>query len=321
MKVTLDTAISLLLKGDLVALPTETVYGLAARVDCVQAIENIFKIKKRPSFDPLILHCYNKKQALNYFFKASILVHKLLDAFSPGPLTVVAKKQKHVSDLVTASKQTLAIRIPQHPIIRRVLQQLPVPLVAPSANLYGTVSPVTAQHVMQSFSQTLAILDGGPSEQGLESTIVYPDINKQKLYILRPGMITKQDLESFIKKEAPDLTLETQAPHSFQNAPGSSSSHYKSKAPLYILKTDHNKHKAQNFLLQKFPKHKHKELLLDASPQISARRLYAQMRDLSVGDKSLIFVYQNQNNSEGLWTAIWDRLHKAASGFYDIDNI
>ena len=147
MKVSFDTALSILQSGGVVAVPTETVYGLAGRVDCETAIQKIFYLKKRPFFKPLIVHCYNKTQALSYVSNPHFLLEKLWDRFSPGPLTLIAKKNKKISALLTGGRDTVALRIPQSPLTRKLIQKLGVPLAAPSANLYGKVSPVRAEHV------------------------------------------------------------------------------------------------------------------------------------------------------------------------------
>ena len=314
-KVCFSTALSLLKKGEVVALPTETVYGLAGRIDKKQALESIFQLKQRPFFNPLIVHCYDKRQALKNLSGDSWLIELLFDYFSPGPLTLVGEKSKAISSLITAGKKTVALRIPKHRLIRKILKKLPVPLAAPSANVYGRVSPVTAQQVLSSFSKKLVVLDGGKCEGGLESTILYPKVEKKKIFILRPGMITKEQIESFLRKRKINFTVEKKQ-DSFQ--PGGQKSHYKPLAPLYIFETDKPIREIKAFLSKKFPKLNFCRLLLDSSPQIAARTLYSQLRELSIGKNNLIFVHKNKKQSGHLWETIWDRLKKASSGSFKI---
>ena len=314
-KVNFKQAFSLLLKGEVVALPTETVYGLAGRIDQEKTLEKIFLLKGRPLFNPLIVHCYDKKQALSYLSGDSSILEKLFDFFSPGPLTVIAKKNKKISPLVTAGKSTVALRIPQHPLMRRILKKLSIPLAAPSANLYGKLSPVSANHIISSFKSKIFVLDGGKCTKGLESTIVLPDLKKKKLFILRPGMITKEHLESFLKKKGLNFIVEYKS-DSFQ--PGGQKSHYSPEVPLYILETQKNKTEIERFLLKKFPKKNLKKLHLNSSPQKTARLLYSQLRQFSARKNNLIFVQKKQNQTEGLWKTIWNRLDKASSGYYRI---
>ena len=314
MKAQVDfkSALSLLKNGKVVALPTETVYGLAGRIDRKKTLEKIFRLKKRPLFDPLIVHCFDKQQALKYL-KKNFLIEKLFDHFSPGPLTVVVQKNKKISSLITAGNPTVALRIPQHPLIRKILKQLPVPLAAPSANLYGQVSPVRAQHVLSSFNRKVPVLNGGPCKKGLESTIVYPDLLKKKIFIFRLGIVTKENIEVFLEKYKLNFTVENKK-NPFQ--PGGGKSHYKPKAPLYILETQKNNKAMKNFLLKKFPNKNLRKLELESSPFKTARTLYYKLRQLSNKKESLIFAKKQLTQKDGLWEAIWDRLNKASSGYY-----
>ena len=314
-KVKFKEAVSLLLSGKIVALPTETVYGLAGRIDQEKTLEKIFSLKKRPLFDPLIVHCYDKKQALKYVSDDSSFMEMLFDFFSPGPLTVIANKNQKISSLITAGKATVALRIPQHPLIRKVLKNLPVPLAVPSANLYGKVSPVSASHVLSSFDKTVPVLDGGKCKQCLESTIVFPDIKKKKLFILRPGMVTKENLESFLNKKRPDFAVEYKK-DTFQ--PGGQTSHYRPEVPLYILETHKKEQEIKAFLSKKFPKKKLKNLKLESSPQNTARLLYSRLRQLSRKKENLIFIQKTKRQRGGLWETIWNRLSKASSGRYKL---
>lgn len=313
--VDLKQTIQILKEGGVVALPTETVYGLAGRIDCEQALQKIFQLKKRPLFDPLIIHCYNKKQALSYVSQKDPLIEKLWDDFAPGPLTVILKKNNKISPLITAGKTTVAVRIPQHPMIRKVLKQLFVPLAMPSANPYGKVSPVSSQHVLSSFKNKVPVLEGGNCRQGLESTIVKIDSSKKKVYILRPGIITKEDLEKFLIKHKTNFKVEYKKAR-FQ--PGGSSSHYKPDVPFFIIESQKNEKEVQQFLSKKFPKKLLKQLKLSLSSQKTARQLYLQLRQFSKNKNNIIYVQKKLHQKLGLWAAVWNRLEKASSGYFKL---
>lgn len=308
-------ALSLLLKGEVVAIPTETVYGLAGRIDKEKTLKKIFALKKRPLFNPLIVHCYNQKQALEYISGDTSLIEMLFDCFSPGPLTLVAKKNRKISPLITAGKSTVALRIPRQTLTRKLLKHLAVPLAAPSANPYGKVSPVRALHVLNSFQNKVPVLNGGLCQKGLESTIVFPDKKRKKIFILRPGIVTKKQLEMFVHKKKLDLTVEYKK-DPFQ--PGGQSRHYKPDVPFYIIETQKTEKEIRSFLLKKFPDKKIKKLCLDPSPYQSARILYSKMRKLSKDKKSILFIKKQEDQKKGLWEVIWNRLNKAASAKYKI---
>ena len=317
MKATVNwkQALQLLKEGEIVALPTETVYGLAGRIDCEKALKKIFQLKNRPLFDPLIVHCHNKKQALSYLSQTEPLIEKLFDSFTPGPFTLVAKKNNKISPLITAGKNTVAIRIPKHPLIRKVLRQLSVPLAMPSANLYGKVSPVSSQHVLSSFKNKVHVLEGGKCQKGLESTIIKVDSSKKKILILRPGMITKERLEKFLIKYKEKFKVKYKK-DPFQ--PGGGSSHYKPDVSFYIIESQKSEKKIQQVLLKKFPKKSLIQLKLASSSQKTARRLYSQLRQLSQNKNNIIYVQKKAYQKSGLWTAIWNRLEKASSGYFKI---
>ena len=166
-------AAELLMKGRLVAIPTETVYGLAGNGLDEEAVLQIYEAKQRPRFNPLILHVADIGQISRYAAEVPELCRKLAAAFSPGPITFLLPKASIVPDLVTSGSNQVAIRIPAHPMTLELLRMVDLPLAAPSANPYGYVSPVTAQHVMDGLGGRIPyILDGGPCDVGLESTIV-----------------------------------------------------------------------------------------------------------------------------------------------------
>jgi L-threonylcarbamoyladenylate synthase len=191
-----DKIISLLskelLKGEIVAVPTETVYGLAAHAFDPKACSKVFEAKQRPSFDPLIVHL-PLKFPLSEVAEETPLSRLLAHTFWPGPLTLVLKKKERVPDIVTAGLDSVAIRVPSHPILQRLLQACQAPLAAPSANPFGYVSPTTSQHVQESLGDRIPyILEGGPCEIGLESTIL--DVRNSVPVLLRPGALTREEI-------------------------------------------------------------------------------------------------------------------------------
>ncbi len=225
----INLAAKLLKDGHPVAIPTETVYGLAANALDEDAVLRIFKAKNRPHFNPLIIHLKDwesvSKYAVDIPEDAIILAKK----FSPGPLTFLLKKKPNISDLVTAGSPKVAVRIPAHPLTRALLAQLDFPLAAPSANPFGYVSPTTAQHVLEGLNgKILYILDGGPCEIGLESTIV--DFDNQQVIVRRQGGVAVEDIERVLGKKVLVQTEVEEHPV----APGQLKSHYATSTPLYV---------------------------------------------------------------------------------------
>lgn len=227
-------AVAFLLKqGKAVALPTETVYGLAAHALDVTAVQKIFAIKGRPLIDPLIVHVLgiSEAQHLAYLNEAA---YKLATAFWPGPLTLILPKRNCVPDIVTAGQPSVAIRVPNHPIFREVLQLCQLPLAAPSANPFGYVSPTRAEHVRRTLGEKAPyILDGGPCEHGLESTILLLT-NPQRPTILRPGPISRAAIEFTLGQPVAE-GIEPCSDNVAQLAPGLLSQHYSPKTPLHLL--------------------------------------------------------------------------------------
>jgi L-threonylcarbamoyladenylate synthase len=207
--------------GRLVALPTETVYGLGANALDETAVANIFSAKNRPAFDPLIIHQSNANRILEYASSVPKDAWKLAEAFWPGPLTLVLPKKDIVPDLVSAGLKTVALRVPDHPLTREVLNLVDFPVAAPSANPFGFVSPTTAQHVADQLGDRIDfILDGGPCRVGLESTIVgFPD---GKTTVLRKGGLPIEDIEEALAHAVAVRTHGSSKPM----APGMLSRHY-----------------------------------------------------------------------------------------------
>jgi L-threonylcarbamoyladenylate synthase len=195
----ISKAITLLNNEELVAIPTETVYGLAGNIYSKKAINAIFKTKKRPLFNPLIVHIANIDYLETIVAEVPEKARRLANAFWPGPITLVLKKKPTIPDLITAGKTTVAVRIPNHPMTLELLTKLDFPLAAPSANPFNRISPTTAQHVEGYFKNEIKmVLDGGPCQKGIESTIIGFENGEPIVY--RLGSTSNEDLEAVVGK-------------------------------------------------------------------------------------------------------------------------
>jgi L-threonylcarbamoyladenylate synthase len=220
-------AIGLLRDGEVVALPTETVYGLAADALNPDAVAKIFEAKERPRFDPLIVHLPNGEALDELAIVESQVAHNLTEEFWPGPLTIVFPKREIVPDIVTAGLETVAVRMSAHPIFRKIVRKLNRPLAAPSANRFGRISPTTAQHVFDELSGRIPlIVDGGATEHGIESTIV--QVTNEVIKVLRRGPITDEMLRPFgeVCEQSSSPTI---------SAPGQFPTHYAPRTKLIVL--------------------------------------------------------------------------------------
>lgn len=304
---TVEAALTALHEGRLVGLPTETVYGLAADATKGQAVAGIFAAKGRPQFNPLIVHLPDMAKAAD-FVEFSPLSEKLAAAFWPGPFTMVLphRQDSPIHPLVTADLDTLAVRVPAHPLAQDLLRAYGRPLAAPSANPSGSISPTTAQHVQDGLGDKVAVvLDGGPCEAGIESTIVKHD--GDDVIILRPGSITPAMIEDVTGK--PPL-MGDGTPGTIE-APGQLRSHYAPTKPLRLNATHTENDDA---LLQFGPADWHQGTLfpLSATGDLTeaAANLFAQMRAADDSDAPTIAVMPIPH--EGLGIAINDRLRRAA---------
>lgn len=227
----LDIAADILSTGGLVAIPTETVYGLAANGLNEQAVRAIFDAKGRPTTNPLILHVASIDVIEQYVTGISPLARKIMDAFMPGPLTVLLPKTPVISSLVTAGSVLAAFRVPAHPLTNELLSRLLFPLTAPSANKFMSVSPTTASHVYDQLNGLIPyILDGGPCDRGLESTIV--SFSDDQVTIHRPGAITLEQLRSVHPMVVVNKRWEGE--HQKALAPGGMRKHYSPGVPMLL---------------------------------------------------------------------------------------
>ena len=310
----IDKAEEILNNNDLVAIPTETVYGLAGNIYSEEAISKIFEIKNRPFFNPLIVHIHSIKQLdelTNYIPPKAQL---LADAFWPGALTLVLKKNSKVPNIITAGKDTVAVRMPNHPTTLALLEQLNFPLAAPSANPFGCISPTKAIHVEEYFGNSLQmVLEGGDCKNGIESTIIGFESDVPVLY--RLGAISVEDIEKAIGKVKIINTKENIAP----DAPGMLEKHYAPLTSTYLesdieaaIKSFSNKKIGLLLLSKKInnPQIVHQEILTEHSDlQEAATNLYAALHVL---DKlNLDVIIAERLPDIGLGKSINDRLERA----------
>lgn len=307
-------AVDLLRKSDVVALPTETVYGLAANALNPIAVAKIFEAKKRPRFDPLIVHLANREWLRRI---AELppgdrqLILKLADKFWPGPFTMVLPKRKMIPDIVTAGLDTVAVRISAHRVFAEIVGELDEPLAAPSANRFGRVSPTTAQHVLDELKGRIPlIIDAGPTEHGLESTII--TVQEGRIRILRRGPITAGQLSEFANVDTVESTPKI-------SSPGQLPSHYAPKTPLELIDTGENyfpqRHGRVGLLawrpiksFQRFAAVR--QLSQEQDPREAAANLFRYLRELDA--RGLDLIVAERVPSRGLGAAIMDRLERAA---------
>jgi L-threonylcarbamoyladenylate synthase len=223
-------------EGGLVGFPTETVYGLGANALNAAAVAAVFELKKRPRFDPLIVHIADPDELPDLVQQVPLAAMKLIERFWPGPLSLVLQKQACIPDIVTAGLPTVAIRCPDHDMARALIREARVPISAPSANRFGMVSPTTADHVTEQFGNQLAmVLDDGPCRVGVESTVIsFVETPDARPMMLRPGGVSLEEIEAAIGRVA---TRTRQPRH--PTSPGQLASHYSPATPL-VIADDHD---------------------------------------------------------------------------------
>lgn len=310
-------AAEILRQGGTVALPTETVYGLGANALDPNAVAKIFKAKERPGWDPLIVHVADEAMLWLVAREIPPAAHRLIKAFWPGPLTLLLPKSDAVPDLVTAGRPLVGVRMPRHPVMLQVIREAGVPVAAPSANRFGRTSPTSAAHVLDDLEGRIdAILDGGATKVGVESTVVDPC--KTPMVVYRPGAVTLQMLEEI---SGPAMRYEpparTQSPESLPS-PGVGIRHYAPRARV-VLVGDQAELRATVISLGP----EHTGVLLPtgwtsegeifdwgSTPEEMAQRLFAGLRDLDArGVTSIVCPLPPE---QGVGAALLDRLQKAA---------
>jgi L-threonylcarbamoyladenylate synthase len=306
-------AVVLLSQGEVVAIPTETVYGLAANALDPDAVLRIYEAKDRPRFNPLILHVPSVSAFELYASEIPEACRELAAAFSPGPLTFLLPRRSSVPDIVTAGSDLVALRIPNHPVALELLSGLFFPLAAPSANPSGYISPVTAAHVMQGLGGRIPyILDGGPCAVGLESTIV--SFQHGQIFLHRFGAITPED----IRRVTGITPQAAQTSHQAPDAPGQLKSHYAPDRPLFMgdVQALLREHAGKRLAVISFHQ-SYTDQDVVASFVLSpggdlheaARNLFQALRSADQTDVDLIIAAEFP--AEGLGWAINDRLSRA----------
>jgi len=315
--VDVEQAANCLRAGELVAFPTETVYGLGADALNAEAVARIYAAKGRPADHPLIVHGADGHTLLRLAHRVPVMARVLAERFWPGPLTLVLPRVSAVPDAVTGGQDTVALRVPDHPVALELLAAFGGPVAAPSANRYGRISPTTAAHVRDELGTAVDfILDGGPCRVGMESTIV--DLSSDTPRLLRTGGLARAAIEATL-----GLTLAAPVPMS-PRVSGGLSVHYAPATPLHLL----SRSAIDFFLLENRVCRQKVAVLAQTAPQIVypdcrwqtvaadavhyARQLYAWLRDLDHSDVSIILIETPPRSPD--WEAVLDRLTRASRG-------
>ena len=297
-KESIAQAAELIVAGELVIVPTETVYGLAALALDENAVQKIFAAKGRPTDNPLICHVYDQShvQMLTEHWPNEAQV--LAGAFWPGPLTLVLSKREEVPDVTTGGLDTVAIRMPSHSVFREIIEQVGAPIAAPSANLFMGLSPTTALNIDPELVHSVAlVIDGGSSQFGIESTVV--DLSGNRPSLLRPGSISKEQLETVLQQE-----LNTGAQE--RKSPGMYPRHYAPKGKVFIEKDIGDK---PGLVLTK--QAATNQVAMPATAAEYAAKLYGALSELDRQGHAAIFIESPSKTPE--WAAVWDRLSRASA--------
>lgn len=306
--------------GDLAGVPTETVYGLAARADQDAAVAKIFAAKGRPSDHPLIVHVLDEDGARAFAQDLPPLAHRLIAAFWPGPLTLIVRRRPGIAAAAAGGQDTVGLRCPSHPVFRALMAECRAlgveGLAAPSANRFGRVSPTTAAHVAAEFEPGLRVLDGGPCEVGIESTIV--DVSRGEPVLLRPGVLTPAQLEAAagMALHAPDA----RAPR----ASGTLAAHYAPHATVRLMATEQLRAALDGdrpaglavYSRTSFGPEGADEPLrrvMPAQARAAARQLFAVLRELDAAGATEIWIEAPPHDAA--WDGVRDRLSRAAAAF------
>jgi len=307
----------ILRKGGLVAFPTETVYGLGANVFLPQAVARIFEVKRRPHFDPLIVHISHHEMVSRLFREIPPLAEVLMEKFWPGPLTLVLPKKEEVPDIVTAGLPTVAVRMPDNPVALKLIEWADTPVAAPSANRFGHLSPTQAEEVAFDLGEGVdLILDGGKTKIGVESTVIM--IERERVFLLRPGGLSVEEIEKWVGK------VETPPPSDKILSPGTLKKHYAPQIPLYLFEEEIEELLSCELsgvvIVSPFP-------IVDSRGEIRilsenrdmkevASNLFTVLRELEKGPFRAIISLTVEE--KGLGKAIMDRLKRASSGYVKI---
>ncbi len=314
MRVNLDEAIIKLQNGEVVAIPTETVYGLAADASNDNALRQIYAIKQRPADNPLIVHIADANQVNDWAAEFSPLAQKLAQAFWPGPLTLVLPAKPRVSSILRGNHPTVALRVPNHALTLQLLKQSGLALAAPSANKFTQLSPTTAAHVTASLGDAVAVLDGGACEVGIESTIVAVTNNQngESWQLLRLGMLPEANIHAVAGVPATKATQAIKAPgqHVLHYSPRTPMQLFTTRADLISYASIHSNIRAAALLLGSgaVPNCTYFELNNNATDV--AQKLYDTLHKMDALDAEQLLIEAPPNAIE--WLAILDRLTRAA---------
>jgi len=318
----IETAVQALRNGELVAFPTETVYGLGANAQNPAAVRRIFEAKGRPASHPVIVHLDSPRYLHRWVREVPEGAIKLAEAFWPGPLTMVMPRAAHVHDVVTGGQDTIAIRVPAHPMAQQLLTAFGGGIAAPSANRYGRLSPTRAEHVREELGDSVRlVLDGGECQLGLESTIVA--FEGATVRLLRPGSVTAGQIRGVVGELAIGAAQES------PRVPGTAPAHYAPATPMTIVPAGEIDAQADAasgggkriaVLAQRLPLRSHKYVTwINAGrrPESYGRDLYSNLRTLDRAGCQRILVQEVPEGER--WDAIRDRLRRAASSVAQSD--
>ena len=319
----LEIAALLLKNGELVGVPTETVYGLAADATNEEAVAKIFEAKGRPADNPLIIHVTSIDMMLGFTEDIPSVVYKLAEKFWPGPLTMVLPKRSNVPDIVTAGMDTVAVRMPSNEVVRKIIDYVGRPLAAPSANKSGYPSPTTAQHVIDDMNGKIAaVVDGGPCSVGVESTVISFE-GYDSVRVLRPGFITPEQLREVVDDVIIDKNITSNEMPVVEEvrSPGMKYKHYSPKARVVLVREGLEMFKKYvseqtdpdscslifDYDAPDFP---YKYMTYGNTPQEQAHQIFAKLREADkIGIKTL---YVRAPRKEGIGLAVYNRLIRAA---------
>ena len=317
-KATVEQAAERICAGDLVAFPTETVYGLGADASNDAAVAKIFAAKGRPADHPLIVHIASAAQVLDYASSVPPFAQALIKAFWPGPLTVILPRKPGVATAAAGGQNSIGLRCPAHPLALEFLKLCNTGVAGPSANKFGRVSPTTAQHVAQEFGDSLIVLDGGPCKVGIESSIV--DCTRSQPVLLRPGVLTREQLSAACGQ--PVLSADEQ-PDAAPRAPGTLESHYAPNAKVRLMQAGaiqtaldllgadaaHIAVYARSIVRIQSAKVLYRRMPDDALA--TAEQMFAVLRDFDAQGVKLIWIEPVPGAAD--WDGVRDRLARAAA--------
>jgi L-threonylcarbamoyladenylate synthase len=312
----ISIAVEKLKQGDVVGVPTETVYGLAAVISNSEAINKIFTTKQRPFFDPLIVHVNGIEQAKELTTVWGEAVNLLAQEFWPGPLTLVLPK-KNISDIITSGLPTVGIRCPAHNVTLEIIAKVGEPLAAPSANRFGKTSPTSRSHVVDEFGDNVFVVEGGSCNVGIESTIiaVSESLDTISISVLRAGVITPSQMESVLAKLKKQVVFIKSSEKII--APGQIEHHYMPQVPiLWIAREKLGVDQDLKYVSSLISDQKFRyptELKLNPDPSLAARELYSQMRICSEPPADLIVCIHEEFQKGEKWDSILDRLKRAST--------